>query len=130
MSPSRSSGPGRDRGEVKASWGSDGGVRIVPIPVSGTHWSRRALRSLFTDFRPDIIQIEEEPWTPVAHTATGQASALRLPVSLFTLESLARNYSLMEGLPAQTHPAPGSCLDRREPVGREAWSQRSAPKCR
>jgi hypothetical protein len=67
--------------------------------------SRRALRSLFTDFRPDIIQIEEEPWTPVAHTATGQASALA-SVSLFTLESLARNYSLMEG-PGANAPCAG-----------------------
>ena len=84
--------------EFKASWGTDGGVRVVPIPVSGTRWKRRALRSLFTDFRPDIVQIEEEPWTQAAHTASGQAHSLKLPATLFTWESLARPYSLFDGL--------------------------------
>jgi glycosyltransferase involved in cell wall biosynthesis len=83
---------------LKAAWGTDGGVRVVPIPVSGTRWNRSALRSLFTDFRPDIVQVEEEPWTLAAGTASRQAAALRLPITLFTWESLPRSYSLLDGM--------------------------------
>lgn len=88
--------PGTSR-EVTVSWADDAGVRVVPIPVRGlagtgdnAQWSRRALRRLMTDFRPDILQIEEEPWTPVASRTAGLAARLHHPATLFTWESVTR----------------------------------------
>lgn len=78
----------------KAQWGNDAGARIVPIPISGQapgrpgHWRSSALRRLLTDFRPEIIQVEEEPWTPVAATVTRLAGSLHVPVVLFGWVSL------------------------------------------
>jgi glycosyltransferase involved in cell wall biosynthesis len=92
-------GPGQN---FTASWGNDGGIRIVPIKVSGSDrgvrssWSGSGLRRLFTDFRPNLVQVEEEPWTPAGATATRQATSLKLPTVVFGWESVARPYSMVE----------------------------------
>src|SRR5436190_9448680 len=64
---------GGDDKSRSTSWGDDAGVRVVPIPVIGRvadphrlHWNGKALRRLLTDFRPDLLHIEEEPWTQPA----------------------------------------------------------------
>ena len=51
--------------EPKTSWGDDGGVRTVPIPIRGSTaptadpaWHAASLRRLLSEFRPDIVQIE------------------------------------------------------------------------
>jgi glycosyltransferase involved in cell wall biosynthesis len=88
--------------ELVATWGDDAGVRIVPIPVrgaSGPHdsgrWRRGPLKRLLTDFRPDILQIEEEPWTRAAALASGLAARLGITTTLFARESLARRLPLL-----------------------------------
>lgn len=83
--------------------GTDGRVRIAPVPASGDsdapeslRWSSRAFRKLFSDFRPDLVQIEEEPYTQAAASATAQARRLGIPTVLFSWESLPRSVSLLE----------------------------------
>jgi glycosyltransferase involved in cell wall biosynthesis len=85
--------------EQQTVWGDDSGVRTVPIAVRGGTspgadpvWSRSALRSLLTDFRPELVQIEEEPWTRAASTAASLARRLRVPYVVLTRESLAGAY--------------------------------------
>lgn len=81
-----------------AEWGTDAGVRIAPIPIRGQSptepgvWRRSSLKRLFTDFRPDVVQIEEEPWTPIAGTASALAQGLKVKTTLFG------NFSLPERL--------------------------------
>jgi glycosyltransferase involved in cell wall biosynthesis len=78
------------------------GVRIVPIPATGGpepgafRWDARALRRLFTDIRPDIVQIEEEPVTQSSAAAAAEAGRLQIPVVLFSWESLPRRKSFLE----------------------------------
>lgn len=86
-------------------WGDDAGVGIVPIGVRGdpaasddVQWDRRALRRLLKDFRPDIIQVEEEPWSRAAARTVAEARRLRIPVVAFSWMSLPRAYHLRERL--------------------------------
>lgn len=84
-----------------ASWGNDGGIRIVPIPVSGERgegvtWKAADLKRLCADFRPELIQVEAEAWTPLAATATSIAAKLGIPSILFGWESVARKFPFME----------------------------------
>lgn len=90
-----SAGPGR------AQWEEDSGVQILPVPVTGDagdpggrRWSRRAVRRAFRDFRPDIVQVEEEPWTRAAARAVAEARRLRVPAVGFTSETVAQPLSL------------------------------------
>lgn len=78
-------------GEAGASQGQ---FRLAPIPVSGNRaepgtlrWSTGALRRLFTDVRPDLIQIEEEPGSPAAAAASQLAARFGIPLVLFSWES-------------------------------------------
>lgn len=86
-------------GEMSATWGDDAGVRIVPVKVSsigGRHssavWDRSTIRKLLRDFRPDVIQVEEEPWSQVASVTTRLSSRMRIPSVLFSAESVNRSY--------------------------------------
>ncbi len=79
----------------------DGAIRVAPIAVSGAldqpeqlRWHPRALRRLLTDVRPDILHVEEEPWTPAAHVAIHEALKLEIPSVVFSWESLARRLPL------------------------------------
>jgi glycosyltransferase involved in cell wall biosynthesis len=86
---------------LTASWSNDGGVRIVPIPVKGergemVQWKAGDLHRLFADFRPEILQIEAEPWSPAAATASARAVKLGIPTTIFGWESLVRPYSFGE----------------------------------
>jgi glycosyltransferase involved in cell wall biosynthesis len=85
----------------RTEWGDDAGVRVVPIPVIGRvsdaaqfHWNGKPLRRLLTDFRPDLLHIEEEPWTQAAALALRLSRKLRIPSVLSTAESLPRSLSL------------------------------------
>jgi len=87
---------------LDAAWGTDGGVRIVPIAVSGdrgesVHWRAKELYRLLSDFRPQLVQIEAEPWTPAAATTSAKAHRLSIPTTIFGWESVPRPYSLVEG---------------------------------
>ena len=79
--PARWADP-RGSGVVETGWDDDAGVRIVPIPVRGdladpadVRWDGRALRRLFRDFRPDVVQVEEEPWSSAAARVVAEAKA-------------------------------------------------------
>jgi glycosyltransferase involved in cell wall biosynthesis len=91
---------GRSRGTV---WGDDTGVRVVPVSVHGRmaeparlHWNSKTLRRLLTDFRPDLLHIEEEPWTQPASVAVRLGRRLGIRTVLSTAESLPRGYSLRQ----------------------------------
>ncbi|MGE5927233.1 MAG: glycosyltransferase family 4 protein [Gemmatimonadota bacterium] len=71
---------------TRPQWEDDGGVRVVPVTVGGpiedpaeVRWSGRALRRMLKEFRPDLLQIEEEPWTRAAARAAADARKLRIP---------------------------------------------------
>jgi glycosyltransferase involved in cell wall biosynthesis len=79
----------------QTSWGDDSGVRTVPIPIRGSalpaadpFWHGGTVRKLLTDFRPDLLQIEEEPWSNGAAAIARTARRLKLPYVLVTRESL------------------------------------------
>lgn len=83
----------------------DAGVRIVPIPVRGRiaepgtlRWSAQALRRLLTDFRPDLLHIEEEPWSQPAGLGVRLARRLGVRSVLSTAESLPRSLSIRQRL--------------------------------
>ncbi len=88
--------PGPDGGApARVPHSDDGRLRVVPLPVTGTpgdpadaQWSRRALRRLLTDFRPDLVQVEEEPGTPAAAVGAAAAHALRVPAVLYVREGV------------------------------------------
>jgi len=82
------------RGPV--DWTEDGGVQVVPVRTSGEwgdpagpEWGRRAIRRFLRDFRPDVIQIEEEPWTRVASRAHREARRIRVPTVAFTRQTVS-----------------------------------------
>ena len=90
-------------GTLSATWGDDAGVRIVPVSVrtlGGRHssavWDRSTLRRLLRDFRPDVLQIEEEAWSQVAAVGTRLSSRMKIPAVLFSAESVGRNYALAQ----------------------------------
>ena len=94
--------------EQKTSWGDDGGVRTVPIPIRGSSspnsdpaWHAASLRRLLSDFRPDIVQIEEEPWTRGAATLARAAKRLRLPYVVLARESLPLSNGVLTRLRRQ-----------------------------
>ena len=81
--------------------GDDGGVQVVPIPVHGSvtdrdglQWSSKLLRRVLTDFKPDLVHLEEEPWSQPAAVGLRMARRLGIPAVLATAESLPRSYTL------------------------------------
>jgi glycosyltransferase involved in cell wall biosynthesis len=93
-------GAGRSQ---STSWGDDGGVRVVPVPVLGRvthpaelHWNAAALQRLLSDFRPDLLHVEEEPWTHPAALTLRLARRLGIRSVLSTAESLPRSFNLRQ----------------------------------
>lgn len=87
----------------RTTWGDDTGVRVVPVAVRGRmtepsrlHWNAKTLRRLLTDFRPDVVHIEEEPWSQPAIVSLRLARRLGIRSVLFTSESLPRGYGLRQ----------------------------------
>ncbi len=80
--------------QQQTSWGDDGGVRTVPVPIRGSavptanpYWHVGTVRGLLTDFRPELVQIEEEPWSNGAAGIARAARRLRIPYVILTRES-------------------------------------------
>ncbi|HEX6106228.1 MAG TPA: glycosyltransferase, partial [Gemmatimonadales bacterium] len=89
--------------EQKTSYGDDGGVRVVPVPVGrggpddDPTWNSGALRRLLGEFRPDLVQIEEEPWTRAAAVAARAARRQRVPYVVLARESLPARHGVVPG---------------------------------
>lgn len=84
--------------------GLDAGIRLSPVPVKGDaadpahlDWNARALRRILSDFRPDLVHIEEPPGTQAAAALASAARRLRIPYVVFSSESLQRRRGLFEG---------------------------------
>jgi glycosyltransferase involved in cell wall biosynthesis len=89
----------------RTSWEGDGELSIVPVEVRGDlrqpatlRWHRKTLRRLVTDFRPDIIHVDEEAWTPAAELATRLGRRLGVPCVIAPVEPLAPGLSLAQRL--------------------------------
>ena len=100
--PDRWMPPGSDAAQ-RTSWEGDGELSIVPIEVRGELrqpaallWRGRTLRRLVTDFRPDIIHIDEEAWTPAAALAARLGRRLGVPCVIAPVEALAPGLSLTQ----------------------------------
>ncbi|HET8623243.1 MAG TPA: glycosyltransferase [Gemmatimonadales bacterium] len=78
-----------------AAFGDDGGVRIYPVPVEGARWDRRSLTRLLSEFRPDLVQLEEEPWSPVASIIARAAGRYGFRLVTFSAQSIARPLPLL-----------------------------------
>jgi glycosyltransferase involved in cell wall biosynthesis len=81
--------------------GDDAGVQVLPVPVGGPmtdpgrlRWNGKAFRRLIADFQPEVIHVEEEPWSQPAALALRMARRLGIPGILSTAESLPRSYTL------------------------------------
>jgi len=79
------------------------GVQIVPVPVRGRigpsedlRWKTAVIRRVVGEFRPDVIHIEEEPWTRAAALGVRLARRLGAHSVLSTAESLPRSYGLVQ----------------------------------
>jgi glycosyltransferase involved in cell wall biosynthesis len=86
--------------KISAS-GEDAGLQIVPIPARGPagdpnllEWNAKAFRRLIAEFKPDLIHVEEEPWTQPATLGLRTARRLGIPGVIATAESLPRSYSI------------------------------------
>ncbi|HXG98765.1 MAG TPA: glycosyltransferase [Gemmatimonadales bacterium] len=75
---------------IDVAWERQGGLEVFPLPASSSNetYGRRALKALLRDRRPDLIQIEEEPHTPVAKQVLGAARRLGIPAVLFTHQNV------------------------------------------
>ncbi len=81
-------------GDANLDWNTDGGIRFAPIPVKGgtepgsLRWRGNHLFRLLTDFRPDVVQVEGEPWWPITARALRLAEKLRIPGVLLSSTSI------------------------------------------
>jgi glycosyltransferase involved in cell wall biosynthesis len=77
----------RRRTGAASAWGEERGVRLAPIPLKGddpgtARWQEASLMRLLTEIQPEIVQIEEAPWTPVAALVSRLAARLGSPTVL------------------------------------------------
>jgi glycosyltransferase involved in cell wall biosynthesis len=87
--------PHPDGRQQHAAFGDDAGVRIYPVPVEGTRWERRALLRLLSEFRPDLVQLEEEPWSPVAGMVSAAATRHAFRLVVYSAQSVPRTLPLL-----------------------------------
>ena len=91
-------------GTPRATTGDDNPeVRVVPIAARGSpadparlQWNAKAVRALLTDFRPNLLHIEEEPWSQPAALGLRLARKLGIPSVVSTAESLPRSHTIGE----------------------------------
>jgi len=84
------------------TFGDDAGVRIFPAAVRGFEaelsWDSAALRRALAEFGPDLVQLEEEPWSQVAAAVVRAAARLDFRVTVFSWESLPPRLPLIARL--------------------------------
>ncbi len=84
------------------TFGDDAGVRIFPAAVRGIDpeltWDAAALRRALAEFRPDVVQVEEEPSSQVAAAVLRAARRLDFRVTVFSWEGLPARLPLLARL--------------------------------
>jgi glycosyltransferase involved in cell wall biosynthesis len=95
----------RDGESQTAAPSNEDGIRVVPVPVRGFPakpglllWNAKVLRRQITDLKPDILHIEEEPWTQAAALGLRLARRLGVPGVIATAESLPGSQSIGQRL--------------------------------
>jgi glycosyltransferase involved in cell wall biosynthesis len=95
----------RDGAEQATSTSEDDGIKFVPIPVRGQPsdphhltWNAKSLGRLVNDFHPDVVHIEEEPWTQVAALGVRLAKRLGTRSVVATAESVSQPHTIGERL--------------------------------
>jgi glycosyltransferase involved in cell wall biosynthesis len=90
--PDRWTSPG-DGARHRTKLEHDAGVLVMPVAIRGRardpRWAAKPLRRVLNEFRPDVVQIEEEPWTRAAALPARLARRLRAPAVLVPRDSLA-----------------------------------------
>ena len=81
----------RAKGEVE----TEGMVRYERVSARGDslepadfRWSRKALRELVRDLRPDLLHLIGDPWTPTAEAGASAARDLKIPYVVVGTSSL------------------------------------------
>lgn len=94
-----------DGSEKPTSANEDDGIKLIPVPVRGEagepgrlNWDGKTLGRVITDFRPDLVHIEEEPWTQVAALALRLARKLDTRSVVSTSESVSQTHTIGERL--------------------------------
>lgn len=74
---------------------TDGLVRYERVAARGhagdplnLRWSRKALRTLVRDLRPDLLHLVGDPWTPTAEAGAAAARDLKIPYVLVGTSSI------------------------------------------
>jgi len=74
--------------------GSDGAIRLAPVPVKGNpadprelRWQAGTIRRLLTETRPTLVHLEAEPESPLAATTAAVCRKLGVPFVLFSWRS-------------------------------------------
>ena len=83
-----------------AASADDGGVRLFPVPVRGApgsrqSWDARGLKRAFADAAPELVQVEEEPWTSVAARSAALARRHGATLVQYTAETLPEPLPLL-----------------------------------
>ncbi len=63
-------------------------ARGNPGDAMDLRWSRKALRTLVRDLRPDVIHVVGDPWTPTAESGAAAARDLKIPYVLVGTSSV------------------------------------------
>ncbi|MHB1327809.1 MAG: glycosyltransferase family 4 protein [Gemmatimonadales bacterium] len=82
--------------------GSDGGIRLVPVPVRGDaalpdslRWHIPTLRRVLAEIGPTLVHIEAEPDTPLAVAAASVCKRIGVPYVLFGWRSTPRSFGFL-----------------------------------
>ena len=91
-------------GGHRVEWGADGGIKVAPIQVRGSddpatlRWRGGGLTRLLTEFRPEIVQVEGEPWWPITARALRLAEKFKIPAVLAASSSVPPSLRFAERL--------------------------------
>ena len=76
--------------------GLQGVLRLLPVRLSGSiplhHYAGWALRQALRAARPDVVYVEEEPYSWAAYQVGRLACGLRLPFVFYSAQNIARHY--------------------------------------
>ena len=93
--------PGRWEGSVPDSW-PGAPYRLVRGPIAfsghgGGYWFLRGLGAILREFRPDIVHVEEEPWSVAAYQVAFWKNRCPFHYLLFSWENLPKNFGGLRG---------------------------------